>query len=228
MRVLLVDDHQLLLEGLKKLLELHGIEIAGMAKNGLEAVAKCKTIKPDIILMDIRMPELDGLGATRLIKAEMPEAKIVMLTTSSEDKDLFEAIKSGACGYLLKSMDADDLIEALEQAIEGIPPFSPGLAAKLMGEFARITNPQQPEPPQGQIPALDAKLENGLTARQSEVLALVSQGLGYKEVGSRLGVSTRTIKYHMAEIMQKLHLQNRAQAITYAANLELRGDKPVK
>jgi len=124
-KVLLADDHRLLLEGLKKLLELHNVQVAGTANNGMEALARTRTLKPDIVLMDIRMPEMDGLTATRLIKAEMPEVKIVILTTSTDENDLFEAIKSGACGYLLKSMDADELLEALEQAMQGIPPFSP-------------------------------------------------------------------------------------------------------
>ena len=123
MRVLLVDDNRLMLEGLQNLLEAHGIQVAGLAKDGLEAVSLARELKPDVILMDIRMPGCDGLAATRLIKAEMPEAKIIILTTSTEDQDLFEAVKSGACGYLLKSMDADELVEALDQAQQGIPPF---------------------------------------------------------------------------------------------------------
>jgi DNA-binding NarL/FixJ family response regulator len=143
MKVMLVDDNRLMLEGLQNLLEVYGIEIAGMAKDGLEAVAWARSLKPDVILMDIRMPEKNGLEATRLIKAQMPEAKIVILTTSTEDEDLFEAVKSGACGYLLKSIDSGELVEALEQAQQGIPPFSPGLAVKLLNEFARIAKPQE-------------------------------------------------------------------------------------
>ena len=139
MRVLLADDHTLLLEGLANLLAAHGIEVVGMARDGLQAVDLACRLKPDIILMDLRMPGCDGLCATRKIMAEMPEMKIVILTTSSEDNDLFEAVKCGACGYLLKSMDADELVECLNQAEQGIPPFSPGLAAKILNEFARIS-----------------------------------------------------------------------------------------
>jgi DNA-binding NarL/FixJ family response regulator len=139
--VLLVDDHRLLLEGLSNLLEAHGICVAGVAKDGLEAVAMARSTDPDVILMDIHMPHCNGLEATRRIKAEKPQAKIVILTTSTEDQDLFEAIKSGACGYLLKSMDADELVDCLEQAQQGIPPFSPGwldLPLKLKSLLVKV------------------------------------------------------------------------------------------
>ncbi|MFO7611446.1 MAG: response regulator transcription factor, partial [Clostridia bacterium] len=141
MKVLLVDDNRLMLEGLQNLLEVHDVQVAGMASDGQQAVVLARTLKPDVILMDIRMPLCDGLTATRLIKAETPEMKIVVLTTSTDDQDLFEAVKSGACGYLLKSINADSLIEALIQAQDGIPPFSPGLAEKLLKEFARLSEP---------------------------------------------------------------------------------------
>jgi len=227
MRVLLADDNRLMLEGLQNLLEVQGIEIAGMAKNGLEAVSLARSLKPDVILMDIRMPECDGLSATRLIKAEMPESRIVILTTSDEESDLFEAIKSGASGYLFKSMDADELLEALDQAVQGIPPFSPGLADKLLAEFARLSNLKETEkadPAQPVIPETPA-LENRLNPRQIEVLQLVARGLTYKEVGLRLNLSPRTIKYHMTEIMDTLHLENRSQVLTYAAQIGCKPDK---
>jgi DNA-binding NarL/FixJ family response regulator len=225
-KVLLADDHQLLLGGLKKLLELHDVQIVGTAKNGLEAVAQARALTPDITLMDIRMPKMNGLEATRLIKAEMPEVKIVILTTSTEEKDLFEAVKSGACGYLLKSMDADELVEALQQTMQGIPPFSPGLAAKLLNEFARISKRESPASPQSTVEIHKENPETGLTARQIEVLTLVAQGLSYKEAGNRLNLSPNTVKYHMMEIMQKLHLYNRAQVLAYAGKMGLRCENP--
>jgi DNA-binding NarL/FixJ family response regulator len=170
-----------------------------------------------VILMDISMPYCDGLAATRLIRAEWPEARIVILTTSTADKDLFEAVRCGACGYLLKSMDADELVEALDQVQEGIPPFSPGLAAKLLHEFARLAEGREGET-QGKK---DAEVKETLTNREREVLALVAQGLSYKEVGARLCLSPRTVKYHMAEIMARLHLEHRAQVLAYAGRLGL-------
>jgi DNA-binding NarL/FixJ family response regulator len=219
MRILIVDDNRLMLEGLQNLLEAYDIQVAGTAKDGLEAVALARDLGPDVILMDIRMPGCDGLAATRLIKARDPDAKIVILTTSTDDQDLFEAVKSGACGYLIKSMDVDELVEALDQAMQGIPPFSPGLAAKLLEEFARISS----RPSMADATSLEelgqAAAMGGLSPRQAEILKLVSEGLTYKEVGAQLGLSPSTVRYHMAEIMDRLHLENRAQVLAYAGRL---------
>jgi two-component system NarL family response regulator len=217
MRVLLADDHRLLLEGLGNLLAAHGIEVVGTAADGLEAVALARTAQPDLILMDVRMPRCDGLQATRLIKARQPEINIVMLTTSAEDQDLFEAIKSGACGYLLKSVSGEAFIEALHELEQGIPPFSPGLAAKLLTEFARQAN--QTAPPAAEQPAVAPEL----TERQAAVLGCVAAGLTYRETGLRLSLSERTVRYHMAEIMARLHLENRSQVLAYAGQQGLIG-----
>jgi two-component system NarL family response regulator len=215
MNVLLVDDHHLLLEGLQNLLTAHGVQVVGLAHDGLEAIELTRATQPDVILMDIRMPRCDGLEATRRIRAEWPTARIVILTTSTEDSDLFEAVKSGAYGYLLKSMNAEELIESLQGAQEGVPPFSSGLATKLLDEFVRLAEQQA-------APAEDAdRPEAELTTRQREVLALVAKGLTYKEVGARLNLSPRTVKYHMAEIMAQLHLEHRAQVLAYAGRLGL-------
>jgi two-component system NarL family response regulator len=234
MNVLLVDDNRLMLEGLQNLLEVHDVQVAGTAVDGEQAVVLARTLRPDVILMDIRMPICDGLTATRLIKAEMPEMKIVILTTSSEDQDLFEAVKSGAVGYLLKSINAENLIEALKQAQEGIPPFSPGLAAKLLNEFAHLgkssatdlssSGLSMPDKPANPAGSSDLLSEKGLNGRQTEVLTLVSQGLTYKEVGARLFISPRTVRYHMVEIMNQLHMENRAQVLAYAGRLGINKD----
>ena len=226
MKVLLVDDNRLMLEGLQNLLDAHDIEVAGVAFNGLESVELARELEPDVILMDVRMPRCDGLTATRLIKAEMPEVKIVILTTSTDDNDLFEAIKSGACGYLLKSIDTDELVAALNQARQGTPPFSPGLAAKLLEEFARVADPKGPVPSKKSGEPGEAVHGGVLTARQIEVLRLVAGGLSYKEVGARLFLSERTIKYHMAEIMNRLHLENRAQVLAFAGRMGLTACTP--
>jgi len=179
-----------------------------------------------VILMDIRMPGWDGLETTRRIMAEMPTAKIVILTTSADEHDLFEAIKSGACGYLFKSMDADELVEALAQVQEGIPPFSPGLSARLLSEFVRLaeikTDPAETQENQdGKAVKKDDEEEKPLTAREREVLTLVADGLSYKEVGAKMNLSPRTVKYHMAEIMARLHLEHRAQVLAYAGRIGL-------
>ena len=225
MRVLLVDDNRLMLEGLQNLLEVHHVQVAGMASDGQQGVALARSLKPDVILMDIRMPRCDGLTATRLIKAEMPDAKIIVLTTSTEDQDLFEAIKAGACGYLLKSIDAETLIEALGQAQEGIPPFSPGLAAKLLKEFANLGRPSSAGSAASQAKIPETETVPPLNSRQIEVLTLVAQGLVYKEVGARLNISPHTVRYHMAEIMNLLHIENRAQVLSYAGRLGLDHEK---
>jgi DNA-binding NarL/FixJ family response regulator len=225
MKVLLVDDNQLMLEGLQNLLEAHHIEVVGLAVDGLAAVKLSRELKPDVILMDIRMPGCDGLEATRLIKAEMPEGRIIILTTSNEDDILFEAIKSGASGYLLKSMGTDELVEALDQVRNGTPPFSPGLAAKLLDEFARVNHPQEPIASESSKEAVAVPFRGVLNSRQIEVLRLVADGLTYKEVGARLHLSPRTIKYHMAEIMERLHLENRAQVLALAGRMGWADDK---
>jgi len=215
MRVLLVDDHHLFLEGLRNLLAAQGIEVAGVAHDGLEALAAARHIQPDVILMDIQMPRCDGVTATRLIKAELPACRIVMLTMSEDEQDLFEAVKSGASGYLLKRLDAAQLFAYLEDLEAGQPPFSPGLAQKLLDEFARQGNRSAP-------PAPGPMTEDpALSARQVQILTLVTQGLTYREVGYTIGISEQTVKYHMAEILEQLHLQNRAQVIAFAAQMGL-------
>jgi DNA-binding NarL/FixJ family response regulator len=213
MKVLLVDDHALFLEGLQKLLAGRGVQVVGTARDGLEGVEKTRELSPDIILMDIRMPGCDGLTATRLIKAEKPDTKIVMLTTSTEEADLFEAIKSGACGYLLKSLEAGPFISYLQGVIRGEAAVSREMAGALLKEFAR----------QAELGGTDpgSSAQGELTPRQVEILQLVSEGIPYKEIANRLCLSEHTVKYHIGEIMQRLHLKNRAQVMAYAARYGL-------
>lgn len=221
MRVLIVDDHPLMVDGLRSLLEAHDFEVAGTAGDGLEAVDAALHLKPDLVLMDISMPVCDGLTATRLIKAQQPEIKILIITTSADEEDLFEAIKSGASGYLLKITRGPDFIAALHGLEEGIPPFSPGLAERLLREFAR-----QPDGTRGARSESREETEKHhepppkLTERQAEVLRLVSTGLTYKEVGTKLCLSEVTVRYHMREIMHILHLENRNQVLAFAGKLE--------
>jgi DNA-binding NarL/FixJ family response regulator len=211
MKVLLVDDHLLFLEALQNLLSARGIEVAGTARDGLDALAQARALRPDVILMDIGMPRCDGLAATRVIKAELPDVKIVMLTVSAEDEDLFEAIKSGASGYLLKSLDAGQFFELLSDLERGEVALSNGMAARVLEEFARQAGRAEPATEVGEEDTPE------LTPRQREVLTLVARGLKYKEVATALCLSESTIKYHMGEILERLHLKNRAQAIAYAA-----------
>ena len=216
MRVLIADDHPLLVDGLSSLLEAHGIDVVGSVGDGQAALSETLRLEPDLVLMDINMPVMNGLSATRLIKAQRPEVKIVILTTSAEDDDLFEAIKSGACGYLLKITSGPDFIEAIHGLEQGVPPFSPGLADRLLREFARLSETGEMKK--------DAEKGRGgdtekvqLTERQMQVLRLVASGQTYKEVGNKLGLSEITVRYHMSEIMERLHLENRTQVIAYAS-----------
>jgi DNA-binding NarL/FixJ family response regulator len=223
LRILLVDDHSLFLEGLRNLLVSEGIQVVGMAKDGLEALTQARRLRPDIILMDIQMPGCDGVCATRLIKAELPECKVVMLTISEDEQDLFEAIKSGASGYLFKRLDAANFFTYLAELQAGHPPFSPGLAEKILEEFSRQANSFDAQTAQSD--STGVKIDQGrggecqatpLSSRQLQILTLVAQGQTYNQVATTIGITERTVKYHMAEILNHLHLQNRAQVIAYA------------
>lgn len=218
MKLMLADDHPLFLEGLQYLLETYGLEIAGIARNGKEAVEQARILRPDIILMDIKMPGLSGMDALKLIKAEMPEIKIVMLTSSEENEDLFDAVKYGASGYLLKNTNAKELVNMLADLEKDEIPLSPGLAARLLIEFKRIDAEKH-------IETLENTKGEQLTKRQLEVLEMAAKGITYKEVGEALGLTERTVKYHMKRIIELLHLENRAQVIAYAARIGLLNDK---
>jgi DNA-binding NarL/FixJ family response regulator len=213
MQLLLVDDHSLFLEGLRNLLEGRGLQVLGTAHDGLEALEQTRALHPDVIIMDIQMPRCNGLEATRLIKSEFPDVKIVMLTVSGEDEDLFEAIKSGASGYVIKNLDANKFFDLLSGLERGEAPLSPGLAAKIMNEFAR-----QSSAPAAASTGPDL---HELTPRQIELLTLVAQGLTYKEIAAALHIAEPTVKYHMGEIVARLQLKNRAQAIAYAERMGL-------
>ena len=212
-KLMLVDDHLLFMESLQYLLEMNGIQVVGKAKNGREAIAEARVLNPDIILMDIKMPGCNGLDALRLIKAEMPEIKIIMLTTSEEDGDLFDAIKFGASGYLFKNTDAKELINMIEQTSHNEASISPDLAMKLINEF-RLYKEKENKSFQ---PVSDNDGRAPLTDRQREILVMVAEGKTYKEVGEILGLKERTIKYHMGKMLEYLHLENRSQVIAYAS-----------
>ncbi|PKM78558.1 MAG: DNA-binding response regulator [Firmicutes bacterium HGW-Firmicutes-15] len=210
MKVMLVDDHPLFMEGMRNLLETHEIEVAGVAANACEAVEKARLLKPDVLFLDIEMPGYSGIDVIIPIKREVPGVKIVMLTSFNEDEKLFEAVRKGASGYLLKNLQADELLTLLKNLEKGDAPLSPGLASRLLDEFARRENEKKPDVSVGH------ELTGRLTERQIDVLNLAAQGMSYKEIGSALELSARTIKYHMNRIIELLQVENRAQAIAYA------------
>jgi len=211
MRVLLVDDHPLVLEGLKNLLAARGVDVVGMAGDGQEAVELARQLRPDVILMDVQMPGLSGPEATRRIKTELPDTKIVMLTVSAADEDLFEAIRSGANGYLLKSLEAEQFFSLLSQAASGEAPLAPGLAARLLAGLAQAE--------------AGVGAAFGLSPRQVEVLQLVAEGMTYKEIGAKLYITERTVRYHMDQIKEQLGVATRAEAVTFAVRAGLVSDR---
>jgi len=203
--ILLVDDHPLFLEGMTNLMAGRGMRVVGTASDGLEALEKARELHPDVILMDIEMPRCNGLEATRRIKAEIPDVKIVMLTVSGEERNLFEALQGGASGYLLKSLDAAELTALLDELLRGEVSLSPSLAKKMLEAFTRHKAP----------PAQPPSAPAGLTERQMEILRLVADGLQYKQIGVQLGLAEVTVKYHMGEILARLHLNSKREAVRY-------------
>ena len=225
LRILLVDDHPLFLEGLTNLVAGRGMQVVGTASDGLEAQEKARALRPDVILMDIEMPRCDGIEATRRIKAELPAVKVVMLTVSGEVHHLFEALQSGASGYLLKSLAAAELTGLLEELLRGEVSMSPSLAGKMLEAFTRHKSPLA-QPPvlaleidHKKVGAAPAPIE--LTQRQLEILRLVAQGCQYKEIALQLGLAEVTIKYHMGEILARLHVNSRREAVQVFQNGKL-------
>lgn len=212
MKVLLADDHPLFLEGLQNLLHAKGYQVVGTARDGCQALELARALHPDVILMDVRMSPCNGLTATRLVKAEMPEIKVLMLTTSTDDDDLFEALKSGASGYMLKTLDSTQLFDCLAGLERGEAPLSRELSARLLSEFAHQADQLRARTPD----VVQGEPDQDLTPRQRQILERVAAGLSYKEVGVALNISEHTVKYHMAEILDRLHVKNRERAVAHA------------
>lgn len=205
MRVVIADDHALFRDGLRSLLEARGLDVVGEASDGREAVDLARRLRPDVVLMDLSMPTMGGLDATRALSAQEPDVKIVMLTASEDDADLFEAIKSGAQGYLFKNLKAGELIAMLEAVGRGEPGLTPALARKVLAEFARPS------------PGRHTRAPDELTEREREVLDLLVQGItSNRDLAERLIVTENTVKYHLRNILDKLHVQNRAQVVAHA------------
>jgi DNA-binding NarL/FixJ family response regulator len=204
-RIVIADDHALFRDGLRSLLVSNGHQVVAEARNGEEAIVLAKEHEPDVVLMDVSMPLLDGISATRRLTSELPGVKVIILTASEDDANLFDAIKSGAQGYLLKNLEADDFFALLDAASRGEPALTPALAKKLLQEFAKPAA------------APVAGEHDGLTQREREVLELMVEGItSNRRLAKRLGVSENTVKFHVRNILDKLRLHNRAEVVGYA------------
>ena len=202
-RLLIVDDHEIVRKGLTVLLSTEkDIEVVGEARNGSEAVAKCASLEPDVVLMDLVMPEMDGIEATGRITDTHPDTKILVLTSFAADDKVFPAVKAGALGYLLKDSSPEELLEAIHRVHRGEPSLDPVIARKVLQEISH--------------PGREKRTTDPLTERELEVLRLISQGLSNKEIASRLFVAEWTVRTHVSNVLGKLHLASRTQAALYA------------
>jgi len=208
-RVLVVDDHALFRRGIVTVLaNQENISVVGEAVNGLEAIDKAEELVPDVIVMDLNMPQCSGLEATQALQAKMPQVSILVLTVSDNEADLFNAIKFGATGYILKNTEPEELVQAIHHIAQGGVILSPMMAAKLLTEFRGLGTDAMVKK--------TAEEEDNLSPREDEVLRLVSQGATNKEIADSLFISENTVKTHLRNIMDKLHLANRSQAAAYA------------
>lgn len=202
-RVLVVDDHPVWRNGVRNDLESSGkAEVVGEAEDGGDAIEKAREVMPDVVLMDLQLPQVSGVDATRAIVDDSPHVKVLVLSASAEETDVLEAVKAGASGYLLKSSSSDEVVDAVLRVRDGEPVFTPSLAGLVLSEFRRIAtnDPTAPE----------------LTARENDVLKLVAKGYTYREIGEKLFISTKTVQNHVQNILTKLQLKKRYELMRYA------------
>ncbi|HMJ81063.1 MAG TPA: response regulator transcription factor [Candidatus Dormibacteraeota bacterium] len=212
MRILLADDHALFRDGLASLVTAWGHQVVGQAADGAQAVALAARLRPELVLMDVRMPILSGVEATARITSAQPDVHIVMLTVSEDEEDLFGAIKAGAQGYLLKNLESRQLRTMLEAVGRGEAAITPATAARILAEFARRDRSGNADP-------------DRLTDRELEVLRLVTSGRRNKEIAAQLGISENTVKYHLRHILEKLHAQSRTEVAARALREGLLGSE---
>ncbi len=214
LRVLIADDHELFRRGLRMVLDDEpDLEVVAEAGDGREAVDLARDQAPDVVVMDVRMPSVSGIEAAGLIKADQPGIRILMLTISDEEDDLFEAVKAGANGYLLKEISIDEIAAAVRSVHAGQSLITPSMASKLLTEFADLVRKEQPVPQDVPAPRL--------TPREVEVLQEVAKGLSNRDIAESLSIAENTVKNHIRNILEKLHLHSRMQAVLYAVRQNL-------
>jgi len=212
-RVMICDDHALFRRGLMMVLESEeGVEVVGEAEDGEESIRKAAELAPDVILMDVRMPRVSGIEATRAIADVVPTARILMLTVSDEEDDLYEAIKAGANGYLLKEISIEEVASAIRAVVSGQSLISPSMASKLLNEFTSLAKKADER---------QAVPTPRLTERELEVLKLVAKGMSNRDIAGELYISENTVKNHVRNILEKLHLHSRMEAVVYAVREKL-------
>jgi DNA-binding NarL/FixJ family response regulator len=212
-RLLIVDDQSLFREGLSTLLSVwEDIEVVGEAGNGREAIAQAVAHRPDVVLMDLRMPVLDGVAATRQLQQDCPSARVIVLTTFDDDEHIFEGLRAGAVGYLLKDVASEKLVEAIRATYNGESFLQPSVAAKVIAQLMRGTGPGT---------ATQPPLEEPLSERELEILSLICTGASNKEIAAKLFITEGTVKNHVTNILGKLGVRDRTQAVVKARELRL-------
>lgn len=215
-RLLLADDKELFRDGLARVLTNYpDIEVVGVARNGLEAVDKARRLRPDVVLLDVTMPGMDGIDAARLITAELPGTRVGMLSASDRDGRLFDAIRAGARGFITKDCTIDELVGAVQRLAEGDAVITPHLAARLLDQFAALS--QTRDDPVRTIETHGPKV----TERERDILQLLVEGATNKDIAERLAITENTVKVHLRNILEKLHLRNRQQAAAFAVSAGL-------
>ena len=210
-RVIIVDDQELFRAGLKMLMDSEpGLDVVGDAGDGAAGIELASAVAPDVVLLDVRMPKVSGIEACVAIKEAVPAAKIVMLTVSDEESDLYEAVKSGASGYLLKDSSIEEVAQAVRVVADGQSLISPSMAVKLIDEFKQMSRPDR-----SAVPGLR------LTERELEVLRLVAKGMNNREIAKQLFISENTVKNHVRNLLEKLQLHSRMEAVMYAVREKL-------
>ncbi|MBZ5737902.1 response regulator [Nocardioides mangrovi] len=204
-RVMVVDDHPMWRDAVERDLADAGLDVVGVAADGRQALARFAAVRPEVVLLDLQIPEPDGVAVTAAMVEQDPEVRVLILSASGEQADVLAAVKAGATGYLVKSASREELLAAVRRVADGDPVFTPGLAGLVLGEFQRISEAPEPDP-----------LEPRLTDRETEVLKLVAKGMSYRQIAERLVLSHRTVQNHVQNILGKLQMHNRVELTRYA------------